>query len=71
MDKKLKILYLNARSIKNKIEEIEIILNEENIDVAVISETWVKKSEEKYYNFNEYNSVYATRKKGVADWAFL
>ena len=63
MDKNLKILYLNARSLKNKMEEVEIMINEEKIDVMVVSETWVTKNETKYYNFKMYNSVYATRKK--------
>lgn len=54
MEDKFKILYLNARSLKNKTDEIEIIINEEKIDAIVITETWVKKNEQKYYNFKNF-----------------
>ena len=53
----------NARSIKNKIEEIEILVNSYEIDIAIISESWVKKNEEKYYNLDNYHAVYSTREK--------
>lgn len=59
----MKILYLNSRSIKNKIDEVEMIAFEEGADIILATETWVNKSEEKYYNLNNYNSVFATREK--------
>lgn len=60
---KIKMLYLNACSIKNKMDEIELLLQEEEIDVMIVTETWVKKNEKKYYNFTGFNAVYAARER--------
>jgi len=65
----LKIVYLNTRTLKNKLEEIQLLLTKENADIAIVAETWVGKNEVDFYNFDNYNSVYATREKrggGVA-----
>lgn len=59
----LKIVYINARSIKNKMDEIEILANGEKADIIIITETWINKQEESYYNFQNFNVVYATREK--------
>lgn len=61
--KNIKILYMNARSIKNKMDEIEILINNEQIDILVITETWVKINEINFYNFHSYTPAYATREK--------
>lgn len=60
---KLKVMYLNARSIKNKMEDIEILIFGENIEIIVITETWVNKGEEKYYKFKNFNSIWACRRR--------
>lgn len=66
----LTVIYLNARSIKNKLDEIEILLNEvNNVSALVVSETWMTKEEEKYFNLPGFSAVFASRKKrggGVA-----
>lgn len=59
----LKILYLNARSIKNKMDELEILISEEDFEIIIITETWVKKQEEKYYNFKDFKATFVTREK--------
>ena len=41
----LKILMLNARSIRNKFREVAATIIEYNIDIAAISETWLKTAE--------------------------
>ena len=38
---KLKCLYFNARSIVNKIQELELLVKNENIDIVGITETWL------------------------------
>lgn len=48
---------------KNKMEELEIIIFQEDVQIIIITETWVRKQEEKYYNFKNFKSVYATREK--------
>lgn len=60
---KLKILYVNARSMKTKMDEIDIIVADQDINVIVISETWVRREETKYYNFKNFHSIYASREK--------
>ena len=39
-NKFLRVLYFNARSIRNKINELKALIAVENIDVIAISETW-------------------------------
>ena len=38
---KLKCIYFNARSILNKLDELELYLAEENIDIVGVTETWL------------------------------
>lgn len=59
------ILYLNARSVKGKLDSIEAHLAqiEREIHVIVVSETWVKSHEAKYYNLPDYEVTYASRTK--------
>ena len=37
---KLRFLSTNARSLGNKINELEVIMASENIDVVAVTETW-------------------------------
>lgn len=59
----LKVMYMNARSIKNKQEELLHILQaiKSNIHIICITETWVKQGEEEYYGFDGYDSHFACR----------
>jgi hypothetical protein len=38
---KLSCMYFNARSIVNKIEELEVYTKEENLDIIAVTETWL------------------------------
>jgi hypothetical protein len=40
----LSCLYFNARSIMNKLDEIELIITDEKLDVVAITETWLSDS---------------------------
>lgn len=46
----LKIMYLNARSLENKLMDLHFILNTipEKIDILVITEVWLDKNKLKY-----------------------
>lgn len=59
----LKILYMNARSVKNKLEEILYIKNtfKEVIHIIAITETWVKQEEEEFYGIDGYTAHYSGR----------
>ena len=34
-------MYVNARSIVNKVDELEIYINEEDLDIVGVTETWL------------------------------
>ena len=52
----IKCVYFNARSIKNKLPELELLIKEENIDVLGISETWLFNDiSDNKISFNEYS----------------
>jgi hypothetical protein len=63
--KNLKILYLNARSIRSggKLAEIKSFLRDIDcvIHVIVISETWVRENEKHFFNISNYTSIYSCR----------
>ena len=52
----LKCVYFNARSIVNKIDELQLLLEAEHPDVIGISETWLKETIlDNELNVNDYN----------------
>jgi hypothetical protein len=59
------ILYLNARSIRNKFDEITALLGsfQYRVDVVVIVETWLSDYECQYFNFKDYTSYYTCREQ--------
>ena len=40
-ENKLRCIYMNARSIVNKIKELKVMIEEENVDIIAITETWL------------------------------
>ena len=60
--KKLQLLYLNARSILNKLDDIAILLQEKSeIDIILVTETWLYSNQCKYVNFVNYTGVFESR----------
>jgi len=61
------ILYLNARSLKGKLDSLEEhLMALGNIDVIVISETWLKENQVNQYNLYNYTSrLYVVIRKMV------
>lgn len=59
----IKILYLNARSLYNKVDELQCILKliKAKIMIIAISETWMSEADLKYFNFAGYKSEFACR----------
>lgn len=63
----LKIMYVNARSIKNKVCELKYILNtvsknnKSKIDVLVITEHWLSDTEIKFFVFENYDLHFTCR----------
>lgn len=61
----LNILYLNGRSIRNKISDIEILLQNINqvVHLILITETWLDKNDQEFYNLKNYISYHNVREK--------
>lgn len=59
----LKILYLNARSINNKNEEIYSIIKNTKHEIHIISitETWMKPENVNFFNFDGYSTLFSCR----------
>lgn len=59
----LNILYINIRSIRNKLDELEsIVLNyPETIHIIVLTETWIYTNEQQYFNLKEYSAIHDCR----------
>lgn len=59
---KLKCLYLNARSLRNKMDDLETLtLQLRNLDVIVVAETWFKSKETDFFNLSEFSAFHVTR----------
>lgn len=56
-------VYVNARSVKNKIEEIVALtkISDVKVDFVIIVETWIKVNEERYVSFDGYEIYNAGR----------
>ena len=63
---KFSVLHVNARSLKNKFDVINIFLDNSEVDWSVIcvSETWLKEEIIKYYNLDKYNLFASCRQSG-------
>lgn len=59
----LKLLHLNAQSIRNKLEKLNFVLKTLNIeiDLIAVTETWLKSGEISCLNVNSYNTIAACR----------
>lgn len=58
-----RIFYSNIRSLRNKINDIEILVNNYKADIIVLTETWINETEKPFYNFTNYISIYSCRKR--------
>lgn len=59
LKKYFKCMYLNARTLKNKIDGLEILINNEKLDLICIAEHWFFKRDIKKCNFQNYNAEFA------------
>lgn len=60
---KINILYANIRSMRNKIDELEILIKnqQEEVHIIVLNETWLYSEESEYINLNNYVAVHNCR----------
>ena len=66
IDKHITILHINARSLKNKLDEFITLLQRSGTDWSVIciSESWLKEDVVQYFNIENYNLFASCRKVG-------
>jgi exonuclease III len=64
-DYEFNVLYFNARSIRNKFDEVTALLGsfKYKIDVVVIVETWLSEYECQSFNFKDYSSYHTCREQ--------
>lgn len=69
----IKIIYMNARSVLSKIDELQFILSnmKTKIDIIAITETWLTTDKTKYFNIKGYTSVFSCRGDGYGGSAIL
>lgn len=53
----LNVFHWNVQCIKNKMDTVEYYLEELDVDVACIVETWLEPSEVELYNFSNYKTA--------------
>lgn len=63
MEQKLNVLYINIRSIRNKMSDINdiILTHKKIIHLIVLTETWIYPNEENCFNFNNYTALHNCR----------
>lgn len=62
----LNILYLNVQSLRNKIDNLKLLVERNNRSknvphIIALSEIWIYKNENEYYNLPGYNAYFANR----------
>lgn len=57
-------LYLNARSLRNSLQDLQDFVNTQNflVHVIIVTETWLKESDVVYFNLIGYTSFHSIRK---------
>lgn len=58
---KLNIIYLNIRSLRNKLNEIKLICQQKNPDIVALNEIWIDSNETKFYQMEGYLSIFNCR----------
>lgn len=55
--KKLKIVFLNIRSIRSKLDELKLLCRNSNADIVVVNEIWITTNEAPFFNIEGYTEV--------------
>lgn len=66
-EKNIKILYLNIRSIQNKLCDLECLIDKYSCNVVVVSESWLNNSNKMFFNVKGFRSVHSVRSMGPDD----
>ena len=62
IDSNLNIIYMNIRSLRNKLEHLETLLHTHRlIHIVILTETWLHENETHLYNLQNYKHIFNTR----------
>lgn len=65
LSRNLSLLFLNIRSLKNKLDDLKILASNNPTDVIILNETWLKSNEEIFYKIPGYNAFFNSRDEGT------
>ena len=60
----IKTLYLNARSIRNKVNELTAQISTNGYDLVAITETWLQGDQDWELNIQGYQTIWKDRQEG-------
>ena len=69
MGRELKILQINIRSLRSNSDLLQCFLNDNNIDIAILNETWLQNGTE--HHIQNYKGIYKNRDDGYGGVGFL
>nr|CAI5851012.1 unnamed protein product [Callosobruchus analis] len=59
---RIRVPHINVRSLRNKIDEVEAFIEDENISVLIVTEHWLNKQEIDYVQLKGFKlSAFSTR----------
>lgn len=66
-EKNIKILYLNIRSMQNKLNDLELLVDKYGCNVVVVSESWLNNGNKMFFNIKGFNAIHSVRNSGPTD----
>lgn len=60
----LNLLHLNIRSLKKKLNELEILAKITKADIITVNETWLKANDEQFFKIQDYDAYFNSRDDG-------
>lgn len=68
----LNIMYCNIRSLRNKIDELEVLIDQHpQTDIIILTETWLYTIEEPYIHFRNFETYFDSKMKiEVEEWPY-
>nr|CAH7725443.1 unnamed protein product [Callosobruchus chinensis] len=59
--RRLDLVYMNIRSLQNKLEDLQCFVKKEDCDVLLLTETWLKVNETFLYDIRNYKALHSCR----------
>lgn len=55
--KKLKIVFLNIRSVRNKLDELKLLCSSSKADIVIVNEIWISTLEAPFFKIGGYSEI--------------